>query len=550
MRSRDCMDTQKLEEALREMKKPSLSAKQKQVIKMRLMERTNSSVVFSIKKVVADFGLSLYKKAKIKERVFALIEDTPQKRFAWSTFFGYTRRAVGAMMLVVMTMGVFSFLNLDVNTVRAETFTVLDEYTGEVFVQRDGEFLEIEEGMKLQERDRVLTGVDGLASITFFDDSVSRLDNGTEVTVNKLFRPGESSMKSYVEVSLAEGMMWSRVVNLVERTSSFVVEVEHHKVYASTQKGAFNIMATEDDLEIDVYNNEVNVRNFEGEERVVSGQKAVLNNQKIVKVAEIEEESREIAWVQENLADDKLHLTGLEERLLAAKMESVGVEDIDDVSTRISFLEETKLFLTADDVKKKKLELDLAHKSFTAGGLILSSDEEIDADDIAEAEESITEYEDTVKDFYQFVEEVEIMDSEYAQELEEYAEEKIMEQKRNLSSVLPDSPSYRAKEVVSNLELLVAEDKEELIEIKKDQSKELLADVEEVVENGVESELEAVVDEYKKGVEDVIEATEVADREELVEEIEKDLQLLDNIGVETYGIEFEGDKALSPFLRR
>ena len=160
-----------LGEVLKQVSKPRLAEDSKLALKSKLMAGLDASVVGYVRRLVENINLTADRRAHIKERVFALIEKTHQKRFFWSNFFAFQKKFVGALIVVAMAFSMFTFLNVDTSVVMAETFTTLDAFSGEVFVERDGDFVDVYEGMKVFEKDRIVTGVDGEASINFFDDS-------------------------------------------------------------------------------------------------------------------------------------------------------------------------------------------------------------------------------------------------------------------------------------------------------------------------------------------------------------------------------------------
>ncbi|MBD3360232.1 hypothetical protein GF366_00350, partial [Candidatus Peregrinibacteria bacterium] len=307
---------------LRNIHKPELDDERKKRIKNNVMSQLEIPVIRYIRSLVSSLKLDPSRYVLIKEKVFDLLESKRQKRFYISNIFTYHKKFVSAFVLFLIFFGMFSFVNFySPGVVLAEEFTVLDTYRGDVCVERDGEKLEVEKGMRIYQNDKITTGEDGFASIKFFDDSVSRLDERTRVVINELLKPSDTSIESHVEVSLLEGEMWSRVVNLVEGESSFVVEA--NDVFTAAQRAAFNVRVFDSSIEIGVFDHMVNVSSSDDNEKgekIVSGKKAFLNNSKEVEVSEIDKDDKQIAWVRENLDNDRLYLLEVEERLFTARL--------------------------------------------------------------------------------------------------------------------------------------------------------------------------------------------------------------------------------------
>lgn len=533
------LELEKLCKALLRLEKPVLKDEKKRLLKNSVLTQIKVPVIHYIRSLVSEVKVDFSKKISIKDRIFELIDQTSQKKWFWSNFFMFQKKFVTALVLICISFSMFLSLKVgtDTNVVMAETFTTLDSFSGEVFLERDGNFIDIYEGMTVYEKDRLITGTDGIASVKFFDDSISRLSADTEIIVNKLFKPQDSLVQSYVEISVTDGNVWSRVINLVEEKSSFVVQAMD--VYASAKKAAFNVEVSGEEIKINVFRNVVDVKTSGGVEQVVSGQKAVLSENKEVEVSKIDENEKGSEWVQGNLDSDKEYLTEVEERLLAAKIENIETKAGDEFKSGNSVKEEAMLFLTFDDVKKKKMELDLAEKDFIAAEVKLN-DKNLTDEDLKAIDQTFATFSNTVNAFSEFVDNVSYTDSEYADELNLYLEEKILLQKKNFSLVLPDSPSYKAKEVINQLELLTVEDEQEAIKLKSVQEFSKLSEAEEVLDNGDLELATKIVDDYKSGVEGVMQTIDSLDaqdekegilKDELTNDVKKGQSLVDGIEI-------------------
>lgn len=538
------------------------------------VEERKTFFVSGLFAVVSGFVMDSVAKANLKARILEAIEDSPQRRFFIANFFAFNKRLVSSAMLFALVFGMFAFVNVDTRVVRAAGFTKLDDFSGGVLVERGDTFVEPYLGMEIFENDEIVTGEDGEVVISYFDDSVSRLAAGSKLVINVL--DSRDAVRSYVEVSLHSGVMWSRVVDLVESKSAFVVDTAD--VYTRASKAAFNLSVDDDVVEIGVFSNAVNLNLGEDNvKRVVSGKKATVTKgtSDFATIEDIADPEKNLAWVQSNLESDKVHIGEVEQRLLAAKMEAIGMEVDDEITYENSLRENALVFLTFDDVKKKQLELDLAEKKFIAAQVQLHGDVLTEEEKVA-AESVIADFAKQGEEFGAMVREVGYTDEEYAAELRVYLEDKILASKKELAVLLPDSPVYGAKEAVEQLELSTAEGESDVVEIKLAQAAEKLSKAEEVAELGDAEMASELIKEYKSDV-SKIEQSLQADGNLQVEfdvAIKDGAQLLAELeGVEDpvaepvfvaepvaavvepepvvenpYGVTIQGDKPLSPLF--
>lgn len=480
------------------------------------------SLLGKIRALAESVKLDLVKNVMLKERVMDVIDVHAQKKFFWSNFFTFSKKLVSASLLVMMVFGLMSFFNVQMAVVRAATFTTLDDFSGKVLVERGGRLVRAKKGMQILEKDQVVTGNNGAAVIRYFDDSVSRLSANTKIGINKLMKPEVNSVNTYVEVVLFDGTVWSRVINLVESRSAFVVKAMD--VSASARKAAFNVEVENNRLQIGVFNHTVDVKTDGQIEKVMTGEKMVVNNGSS-EVVNLNRNEKSDTWVRENLQSDSEYLNQMEDQLLEEKKKVVGVVN-----------QNTLLLLTFDDVKKQKMTLDLAEMNFIAAQVKLH-DANLTPEGKVEVSAVMQQFADHVKAFYELVDKVAMTDAAYAKELKTYVDNKVLLQKKDLSVVLPDSPAYPAKEVLNEVELLSAADETELMHLKVDQAAEKLAIAEDVKEKGNLELASQMVDEYKEDMTGVVDMigqlaeTEPGVTEEMKEQVADNVDLLKAIDV-------------------
>lgn len=519
---------QSLEEKIRELGPPSLSEAGKERIKNSVF--SSIRMTKEVRSVALETEVDVREKIMILERLREFVANSGS-RFSFSFF---RRQFAASLLIMLLVVGGFSFVNVDTNVVFAAEFTQLVDVNGAVIVERDGKQIDGYKGMELYEKDKVLTNGNAFAVVRFFDDSISRLSPGTILKIEEL-NDLDSGVSSYVQIELEDGQVWSKVVSLVTENSAFVVKGDG--IWAEAKKGAFNLLVNKEKVELGVFSNEVKVtgEKFKDKLKVVTGQKLVTNKNQVLvpKVFDLPLSEKNGEWAKSNIADDQRYVVEVENRLIVAKMKSVGLEVNDDVLLENSVREDALKFLTFSDVDKQKLNLDLAEKKFVAAQIKLLEKDLSDADR-AEAQQAIQDFYLVVREFYAFADDVATTDLDYGNELRKYAQDKVLKQKKLLSSTLPDSPYYFAKDVISKIELIGVEGVD-LAKIKQDQAHDKLVTIEEVVNKGDLNLATQVLGDYQKDISDVItildteENVDLADKNEIIQNVKDSSVMLQSI---------------------
>ena len=146
---------EKLIGKIESLEKPTLSEDRKIQLKNQLFSKLNEkesaydSLISAVSSVKSFFKLDASVKAKIKENVFAAIEDRTQKRFLFSNFLHYSKGYVSMGIVFSIFFGFFSFVSLDTSVARAASFSSIDSVAGAVAIQRDGKFIPAFHGLKV-----------------------------------------------------------------------------------------------------------------------------------------------------------------------------------------------------------------------------------------------------------------------------------------------------------------------------------------------------------------------------------------------------------------
>ena len=511
------------------LERPSLSVEKKLEMKSRIMSHVRShqkqewQLTDFVSRSVTDVVLTPYAKTMMKERILSYIETAKQKRFSFGSALGLSKRLAGAFLAFLMVFSTFSFVGMDVNVASAESFTVIESLRGEGVIERAGEQYFASDEMELEEGDKVYTGENGWVSIKFLDDSVARLKEGSLITINKLFEDVENQSITNVEVEVAHGDMWTRVLNLFEDESYFMVTAGDME--ASTKKAAFNVSMEEDVASVEVYSNVVQTKTMQEVEsvKVKTGEKAEVKSERVV-VAKtgIEDDT----WVQSNLESDKAHIAKVEEEVGGELRDTVGTLPESTLYPFKSLKSGVVKFLTFDDVSRQKIDLDVSERKFVEWSVMMD-DGDVGQDD---AEEIFEEFVGEVESFKAVIENVRSNgDVEYADELKTYLQNKIGNVKNGLNNVLPTSPLYTAKEYLNFAEEASAEGDAEKAVIKKKQVASKLSEAQDLAEVGEEELAVQVLDDY---VEETVVVNEEVDALSAVEAREVEEEIADVVEVE------------------
>src|SRR5262245_7201775 len=130
-------------------------------------------------------------------------------------------------------------------TASAEQIATLHPSTGVVEVQEKGSeaFRPGTEGESLHEGDTVRTGLDGRASIEYFDGSETRLDHGTTFTVVTLETLDNDERSKVIRAEQRDGSSYNRVAELTDSESRF--EVDTPTATASVQGTVYALIVND-----------------------------------------------------------------------------------------------------------------------------------------------------------------------------------------------------------------------------------------------------------------------------------------------------------------
>jgi hypothetical protein len=194
-------------------------------------------------------------KTEIKEKSTKQAEKTQTKEKT-SSFSRPLRYIVPLIILVLIIVVLWVAFTPDVTAEEVKAQLIID--TGDVQVKSEGGvWTTAENGMDLYESDSIKTGDDTSASIILFKTSIIRLDNNTEVTIEKLI---QDSKETSVEIEQSSGRTWN-TVSKISGIDNY--EVQTPTTVASVRGTSFGVYYLADgNISVAVANGTVNVTTY------------------------------------------------------------------------------------------------------------------------------------------------------------------------------------------------------------------------------------------------------------------------------------------------
>ena len=391
-----------------------------------------SEMIGKVRQVFEGIDISAQKKAYVKERILERITSYSRMRFYFSRFFVSQKKAWAYLVLSLFVFNLFIFVDGGVPVVEAKD-TVLQSVSGDVQIFRDGESLKGQDDFILLQGDVVKTEEESKAMIRFFDDSISRLQENTEVVLSRLFLDETGSITE-VLLDVRGGVVWSKVCKFVPGDTEFSVKGEN-VVARARDVAAFNVSTQEKgDFKIDVFENKVDLHLVTGDgvltESVVEGTSATVENKvDLISLGELSEPSE---WISENLSEDEKHVGEVIEETREVIAEEAGVLPENILLHPIKRIkEDTTLLFAFDDVEKAKIKLEIAEKRLLEAEAFVARGEELE---LAEFKDGFNASVDEFKALMADVKKVDLV--EYV-DLNSYLKSKLKKQERNLLFVEP-----------------------------------------------------------------------------------------------------------------
>lgn len=521
----DSAELEHLAQQLRQMNDVELPIKEQQALKRQLFSVIESAsgqeknpeflpqslrVLGSrMEELGAKTMLSIPQRVKMKERVLLFIRKTDWLGLAFGPFHSFRMPRFlktvvsGAMLFVFVVTSVFLF-PFQVPLTYAARLTYIDDFTGQAFVVREGKIIEAEKYFSLYEGDVLMTGQNSSVTVRFFDDSVSRLDANTELEVKRLYSEPFNPVATQVELSLTDGRIWTRVLNLIDENSHFSVSTQNTSATV-TKKAAFDLQTHVYSTTLSVFDNVVDFAlgsDYMSQSRpVLAGFQAQVFTEngtsvtKIVPVAEGLKGDKEAArWIESNMEKDKLHTEVLVEENSKALEANSGMTDLLQQEEVLNSDQK----LTNESIEQERQHFLDAYQRLLLGQTYLMRQQG------KEGMELVLEFGATVRSIMVRYPEYKRQDPLNANLLFSFMEGRISQQRKDLATALPGDPLYPVKEELGQIQLFLAGSDVEKAGMQLSQSESKLLEVQDLIEKRQFEQAEAVLVRYQSQIDHLV----------------------------------------------
>ena len=167
-----------------------------------------------------------------------------------------------------------------------------------------GEEEVVTESADVEIGDKIVVGVNSEATLYWFDDSISRLSTGTEISIDKADYNPENISETDISFEVVTGEVWSKVQNLVDEESEFLSYTGN--IVAGVRGSTYNHKIFDGKVSIASIEHAAFIEDGSGDSLViVSGEEATMDDDGKVEAKEIPEEKMNGEWYKENLNKDK-----------------------------------------------------------------------------------------------------------------------------------------------------------------------------------------------------------------------------------------------------
>lgn len=443
----------------------------------------------------------------LREKLLMIAQFQASRRFflpAWCRT-AFARRAFASALAFVFIFTVLFNSTFKIEIAEASFLTSLESVVGQVEVVRNGSVIAGDAGFILKADDVVRTGKASKAVIKFLDQSVSRLDEDTEIKISKLFVNPLNKTETTVEVVLNKGRLWSRVINLINNLSSFQVKV-HNALAVAKKKAAFDVsVSSKGKAKVSAVKNKVDLVVATDkkvvETTLVKGFSAEVKkeiNTGLPKVALEKPDVSQDKWVKENLVQDQAYIATMKQEIKDQMKDQVKMLPGNPLYAVKELSESTKLVLTLDDFDKKKKIVMVAQEKLAEAEVLLEKG------DTARAQSLLEGFQSQVSGVQQWALAFEATHPAQVMELRTTINSMLDGYEKQLAVILPDDPLYALKTAVGNTKISVAAGPVQKTEEKLSQATEKLNEAHDLVEQGNQAGAVQQVHEYKNAISNVV----------------------------------------------
>lgn len=492
-----------------------------------------------------------------------VMESVSEKGWSWrSVFWAFRswRAGVASFLIFFFALASFTVAPFELRVTRAAKWTFLEEVQGDVFVNRDGRVLSVNQDFTLEEGDLIFTHLGGFVTIRYLDDSVTRLGENTSLEIKKLYVRPDNAVQTEVELGLLGGYLWASVYNLIDNQSKFVIETGNARANVSN-KASFEMTSLADTTTLTVFDNVVDVSNKKRTTNVrpvVAGFKAEVKGEPVYLASlpsdiQIEKNSKQAdKWVISNLDLDKKH----QEKLMKENLEFAASSVASDnalAGVLADFKDTTKsLFANAEIEQARQRFLGVHLGIIKAQELLTKADSSNQLR--RQAVPLMLQYKTAIKEIMVAFADLRNKDSEQADKLLAKMKEEVDLQRKALSLVMPSEKLYMVKEAVNDGGFYLAVDSAQKASYLLDRAKNRLLETQTLISKNDLKGAEAAFRNYLRNLDDLVKAVEQSQKSEiegslfaLIDEQIKQFKSLNAIESELLG---RNDPKLSALVSR
>lgn len=445
--------------ALRRTEKPVLKTEQK--------DRMRESLLYAIKngsdsdkvpasmqaldsqigKVFHSVKLPVHLAAAMKERILLAIEGKGMPL----AFHQKHLRFMLTSFLLAAFVSTSVILPFKVPVTHAHAF--IEDVSGEVYVKRDGRLIKAQASFFLQEGDKLITHSASSASVRFFDESLGRLGENTQMLIQKLSERKDDTTEQNVELYVDQGRIWAKVSDYSD-DAHFSVKTQSVEAHVE-KKASFDMVVDDSSTSIQVFDNVVDVvsgKEGVNKNTIVAGYEAKLQPEQeqkvlVAQLPPIDTDAVENQWVAENLSLDKKE--NIDRSKEAEKMFNDNIAEVRDVKETQQDLM-ASVILANDEVEQQKKAFQDAYAN------LLKAEGHLVRDNHQDGVKHLRVFRHDASIIIESLPELEKKDALSASVLRNLIAETLDQQKQDLSVFLPGDKLYNAKKIVLQMELLMA----------------------------------------------------------------------------------------------
>lgn len=504
-------------------------------MKARLMQTLHYKDSFwrSVKHVVSGVKPTVNSRVIMKEKLFAMVEGSSTS--FWQMFAPRKLTASIAAFALLFVAIVQPFTS--VTSVRANVFTRVVSYSGEVKVLRGGSEIGVDSDMPLNEGDTLVTGPAGFVEVRFSDDNLVRLGSSSKLVMKEF----ENPVSTQVELQVLEGEVWSNVIGVYGEDSYFKF-VSNNLSGRVTSASTFDVAATDAYTRVVAISRPVSLKlAYDGDvvpANLSAGQMVKVKKETpylsyLDKLAFEERVSEvDMDWFASNIRLDQIYKARLAADLSEQRKKEAGITPDSFFYPVKELGRATRLALAVSPEKKSALELKIANQKILEAEVMISKGDRNTADALlAQSQQKFEKVTNQVN-------QLKMDEPESSKKIEAELNNAVLDQKKSFKTVLPSDEAYEVKQAVNTVELIVAgENTAAKAKVSINQAQEALDEAQDLVDAGEDDLAIKKLDEYAvkidavaKDVEALPEAQQGEVALKLIENNTQSIVTLDSVG--------------------